>query len=166
MKYLLLLFLLASSVMLFPQSDNSYQIDIKNVKQTNSKTYEFEVYIKTPKSINLTSYQCIFTFNQSVINSGDLKLEYISNSSQLVNKPIKSELLFVDNQLQLAFASGPGLEQINGQKMIGKFRLSNTSDFTKDKLDLQWLLSGETGTIFSGTNYKNITTDFIFKPKP
>jgi hypothetical protein len=158
------------SLFIFPQnntkSNNAYQIEIKNSKKINNKTYEAEIYIKAQKKINLSAYQCAFTFNEKILNSGILKYEYVQGSSELNNKPLTSQIVTSGNQLILAFASGPGFEQIYIEKRIGTFRLTSTKDFIKkEKINLQWNFDGPINTIILGTDSKNITNYFNFKPK-
>ena len=144
--------LLLFSIFVFPQgNNNAYQIEVKSSKKINNKTYEAEIYIKAPKKINLSAYQGAFTFNQKILSGGTLKYEYVQGSSQLNNKPMTSQIVTSNNQLMLAFASGPGLEQIDKEKRIGTFRLTSTKDFVKnEKIYLEWNFDNKINTIIMG----------------
>lgn len=164
MKYINILFVFLFAYSLFAQSNNAYQIELRNVKSVDKKTYEFEVYIKAPKDINISAYQCAFTFNKKMLSGGEMTLEYISGTSQMVNKPIAAKI--EPNGNHLAFASGPGFEQIKYEKLLGKFRIKNTTDFIKnEKINLQWDFTSVINTIITGTNSDEITKWFYFKPK-
>lgn len=162
-----LIFLLFN-LFIFPQgnSSNTYQIEVKNSKKINNKIYEIKIYIKAPKKINLSAYQCAFTFNEKILNGGTLKYEYVYGSSELNNKPMTSQIVTSNNQLMLVFASSPGFEQIDTEKRIGTFRLTSTKDFVKnEKVYLQWNFNNKINTIIIGADSKDITNWFYFKTK-
>jgi hypothetical protein len=163
MKYLSILLAFLFAYTSFAQSENAYQVELKNIKSVDKKTYEFEVYIKAPKDINISAYQCAFIFNKNML-SGEVSFEYISGTSQMVNKPITAKV--EPNGNHLAFASGPGFEQIKSEKLLGKFRIKSTTDFIKnEKINLQWDFTSVINTIITGTNSDEITKWFYFKPK-
>ena len=52
-----------------------YEMSLRNDIFISDKQYEFDVYIKsTSGKINLTSYQIILSFNESIKNNGELIL--------------------------------------------------------------------------------------------
>ena len=82
------LFIIIMFIYSFNNLFAQYQMSLANDVQTNSMVYEFDVFIKsTAGSINLTSYQLVFTFNTSIANGGSLSFSYISGSSGLSNTP-------------------------------------------------------------------------------
>ena len=168
MKKIILIIFFTTFYMLaaFAQSDNAYQIEIRKAVKINTKTYEFEVYIKAPKLINISAYQLIFKFNEKILSGNDLTFEYIDGTSQMKNKPLVSQIVMSGTERLLSTASGPGFEQISKEVMIGKFRLKSKTEFVKkEKINPMWNFSGKINTIIMGTNSKDITTDFAFKPK-
>ncbi len=163
MKFLFLMILLFSPLIL-PQSSNAYQVTASNITQINNTTYQFNVSIKGPKYINISAYQCAFTFNKQLLNYGKLSFKYITSTSKMNNKPITAQVINLNNNITLIFASGPGSDKIKSKTSMGTFQLKTTKPFKKDvKLDLTWKLNGEINTIFVSDNAKDITNKFNFK---
>jgi hypothetical protein len=135
-------------------------MSIDNCSKLNDKTIEFEIYIQTSAtSFILTSYQCAFTFNSEIINGGSISLNYVLGSSQLNNYPnFGIGVNNLDNQLELTFASLVGTDTVNNAyKRVGKFKLTNTANFTGLGFSLLWNFTGSINTILTGANFINIT---------
>ncbi len=108
-------------------------------------------------NIQISAYQVAFSFNQEIINNGQLKFEYIEGSSQLSLIPSSTEIR--DNRL--SFYSYVSDVLLNGEKRLGRFRLSNTRPFNKVKVNLQWAFDSKTNTvIINGSN--TVTNQFSF----
>jgi len=153
--------LLSFSLVSFSQVKKPYTIEIRSSKKIDRYTYQFEIWIKSNTAVNITSYQCSFKYNNSIVNSGELKFNYVNNSCQLNNKPITYKL-FTLNDL-IAFASGPGNDIVKGEKRIGTFTIKNTNEFKKgERINLQWNFDGAEKTIILGNDFEEITNSFNF----
>jgi hypothetical protein len=143
-------------------AQTGYLMSITNGTKINSKTIEFEVYIKsTSDSFVLTSYQCAITFSQFIINNGNLSFSYIPGTSDFLYLPPLSAVGLINEQgvYDMTFACmPPGQEVItSAQKRVGRFRLSNTYPFEGNSYILKWDFSGRLSTILTGQYYTNIT---------
>lgn len=141
-------------------AQNEYLMKFSNCKRINDKTIQFDVEIAaTSSNFLLTSYQCVFTFNNEIVNGGEINFNYVPNSSQLINHP--SYGIGVnnnDNQTELTFASLAGSDSITSIiKRMGTFRLSNSIPFIGNGFSLHWDFTGIINTILTGTNFINIT---------
>ncbi len=130
-KYCLFILLLISHVT-FINAEVNYSMELRNGVMIDHRTYEFEVYIKaTNQDFILTSYQCVFLFNTSIINNGYLTFSYVDGTSELNNEPVLSVgIKDFSGTKKLTFASLPGNEIIHQNDIrIGKFRFKNTTTF-------------------------------------
>ncbi|MBK7104210.1 MAG: T9SS type A sorting domain-containing protein [Ignavibacteriae bacterium] len=146
------------NISLFAQSD--YIIKLINPIQIDNKNLEFDVTINsTGPDFILSSYQCAFTFDLTFNNSDSISLEYSVNSSELANIPVYIIGFDTsDQQNKLIFISGIGNDIISGkEKLIGKFRISSTKEFTEESLNLKWNFTGAVNTILTDINFLNIT---------
>ncbi len=133
---------------------------IENGSKVSDTVIEFDIYLKSASSyFILTSYQCVFTFNDEIINNGNISFSYVPGSSQLINIPTYGiGLNTIDNQLKLTFASLVGSDTIySTPKRIGKFRIINSQPFTGLGLSLNWNFSGIINSILTGEYFANIT---------
>lgn len=147
----------------FANPQINYIMKIENCSKINNTTIEFEVSIlSTEDPFLLTSYQCVFTFNDEIINGGNLSFHYLSNSSQLSNQPSYGiGINNSDNQIELTFASLAGNDTISvSSRKIGRFRLSNSESFSGNGFSIYWNFSGNINTIITGENFINITNPF------
>ena len=126
-----------------------YQMSLSNDVQTNSMVYEFDVFVKsTAGSINLTSYQLVFTFNTSIANGGNLSFSYISGSSGLSNTPTVNVGITNDGGTEnLVAGSNPGSDNVSTTDIkVGRFRITNTVPFSTDKTNIAWDFAGGNAT--------------------
>ena len=141
-------------------AQSQYQMNIANGVLVNSKTFEFDVFIRSiSDAFLLTSYQCSLTFNNDIANSGSLSFSYIPGSSKLFNTPYAGIGLNSSDGIQkLTFASMPGIDTINQTAIkVGRFRLRNTNIFNSVDPDINWNFDGHITTILTGSNFSNIT---------
>ena len=135
-------------------------MSLENAVKVNDTIVEFEVYLKSASTpFVLTSYQCVFTFNNEITNGGNISFSYVAGSSQLDNIP--SYGIGVNNndsQQKLTFASLAGSDSISSiSKRVGKFRLNNSMPFVGLGLNILWNFSGVINTILTGAYFINIT---------
>ena len=142
-------------------SDTGYSIEISNIEKVSSNALEFDVYIKAKTTqFELTSYQCAFSFNNSITSGSIFSFTYINGSSQLKNIPpvVGIGVNSSDSELKLTFASLPGSEFIPTSYIkIGRFRLTTSGVFNDQPLDIRWSFDGKINTILTGTNFEEIT---------
>ena len=142
-------------------STPDYLIEVSNIERLDSKTIEFDIYIKSQSSqFELTSYQCVFSFNQALINSGVLSFSFIDATSQFSSLTPKVGIGInnSDGISKLTFASMPGSEFITSiNKRVGKFKLTTNGSFNNIPLEIKWCFDGKINTILTGTNFDNIT---------
>ena len=158
--YLTLLFSLffISSPLSFSQTN--YIMSIDNGRYINNNTYEFDIYIKSSGvDFELTSYQCVLSFNNNLVKDGTLSFNYVGGSSELSNFPISSiGINSTDKFKELTFASMPGSDNISGNfKKVGTFHLETSNSFEINKPEISWNFDGMIGTILTGSKYENIT---------
>ena len=141
-KYsLLILFLMMFCFNTYAQ----YEMSLRNDVFISDNQYEFDVYIKsTSGKINLTSYQIVLSFNESIKNNGELTFEYIPGSSQLINTPDASVGIVSDLQNDnLTAASGPGNDTITYIAVkIGTFRIIGSNSFGITTPNIDWKFGG------------------------
>jgi hypothetical protein len=126
----------------------------------SDNTYEFDVIIKSNSdAFTLTSYQASLVFNQQAVNGGQISFSYVEGTSELLNVPaIGVGLNLTDGVPKLTFASLPGEDVINSSYVrIGHFRLQNTNSFIGD-LNINLNFNGKITTIFTGSNFVDITS--------
>jgi hypothetical protein len=150
--------LLVFSTLIFPQPN--YLMGLENAARINDTIIEFEVYIRSNSApFILTSYQCAFTFNNEIINGGNISFSCVEGSSQLNNIPYYGiGVNNYDNQLKLTFASLVGSDTVSSiSKRVGKFRLRNSVPFDGLGLSVLWSFSGIVNSILTGAYFVNIT---------
>lgn len=141
-------------------SQTDYLMTLANPIQNNTKTLEFDIKIKGSDTIFLlSSYQCSLTFNLNLLESDSISLEYLHDSSELGNPPINIiGYDTTDGMNKLVFVSGIGSDSIaNEEKIVGKFKITSTVDFTVDDLNLKWNFNGIANTILTGSDFNDIT---------
>ncbi|MEJ2615085.1 MAG: discoidin domain-containing protein [Ignavibacteriaceae bacterium] len=142
-------------------SGTDYSIEISNIEKVNSSSLEFDVYIKSQTTqFELTSYQCVFSFNKDISNSSSFSFSYINDTSQLTNIPPEAGIGVnnSDGELKLTFASLPGSEFISTKYIkIGRFRLTTDGTFNNQPPEIKWCFSGKINTILTGANFEEIT---------
>lgn len=134
-------------------------MSIEGLEDLSSDSVEVEVYIEGKSDdFMLTSYQCAFSFNQSVLLS-NLSFQYIPESSELVNQPdLYIGVDNIDGEYELTFVSYIGNDIITSTKsLIGRFIISADNLSELKKLNLQWNFDGTINTILTGENFDNIT---------
>ena len=142
-------------------SNSNYFAEVTNIEKINSNTIEFDIYIKGQTApLELSSYQCVFTFNKDISTSQNLSFTYIPGSSQLKN--IEPEVgIGINNSdgvAKLTFASMPGNELITSTSTkIGRFNLTTDGSFNDLPLNLKWCFDGKINTILTGANFEDIT---------
>lgn len=85
-----LYFVMSIAIWIFPVGVSgqwSASLRIANQAQVLPNTYEYEVYIQNTSSqpIRLHSYQFGVGFDTSILNGGQLQVQYVDSSSQLTN---------------------------------------------------------------------------------
>lgn len=145
----------------FSQVD--YTMSILNGEKVNSKTIEFDVYIKSNSgNFILSSYQCAIKFSQNIINGGSLSFSYIPNTTDLQNLPPLSAVGILNEQgvNTLTFGSVQPINReiiTTAQTRVGRFRLSNPQIFSGNNFSLKWDFDGNIKTILTGLFFSNIT---------
>ena len=138
------------------------QVSIENIVKTDDRTYEFDVFIEGD-NFELTSYQGALGFNESIVNGGTLTFQYLTGTCEINNPPAFGlGVNSTDGPMELTFGSGPGSDFITDKKRLGKFRLSNTNDFTTEDIDISWNFTGFINTIFTGEGFNDITNTLLF----
>lgn len=138
----------------------SYLMKLTNPNQNNSKSFEFDIVINsTDTNFIISSYQCSFTFNLNLQQNDSIKMQYKENSSDLANAPINIlGYITSDGVDELVFASGIGNDTISQEeKVLGKFIITSTVDFSFEDLNLIWDFSGSINTIIADANFSDIT---------
>lgn len=135
-------------------------MSIDNGRYINNNTFEFDIYINSnTEPFELTSYQCVLSFNKNLAKDGTLRFIYVDGSSDLSNFPVSSiGINSTDNFKELTFASMPGSDNISGDsKKVGTFQLESSNSFEINKAEISWNFDGMIGTILTGSQYENIT---------
>ncbi len=141
-------------------SQVNYVMSINNGRYINNNTFEFDIYINSnTEPFELTSYQCVLSFNKNLVKDGTLRFIYVDGSSDLSNFPVSSiGINSTDNFKELTFASMPGSDNISGDsKKVGTFQLESSNSFEINKPEISWNFDGMIGTILTGSQYENIT---------
>lgn len=138
-----------------------YQMSVANVQRVSNQVYEFDIFIKSiNQNFHLTSYQCALSFNQSIINNGNLNFVYLQGSSELLYLPPLTAvgLISTYGSYVLTFASFAESELITqNQKRVGRFRLTNSVSFLNSEINIRWRFIGLINTIITGSNFTDIT---------
>ena len=161
MKNNILLVVMALLLTTASYSQTGYLARLANGIIVNSNTYEFDVLLRsTGSTFQLTSYQAAFTISNNFTKGGSITFSYINGSSNFTSIPpsIAIGSNTIDGSLELAFASMPGNESITSTEVrIGRFRLTNTTEFGYCSPAINWDFTGASNTIFTGNNFTNIT---------
>ncbi|MGE5798082.1 MAG: T9SS type A sorting domain-containing protein [Ignavibacteria bacterium] len=156
--YLILLISLFSNSFIYSQVN--YVMSIDNGRYINNNTFEFDIYINSnTEPFELTSYQCVLSFNKNLAKDGTLRFIYVDGSSDLSNFPVSSiGINSTDNFKELTFASMPGSDNISkDSKKVGTFQLETWNSFEINKAEISSNFDGMIGTILTGSQYENIT---------
>jgi hypothetical protein len=133
----------------FNNSFAQYQMSLTNDVQTSTTEYEFDVFVKsTLGTIDLTSYQLVFTFNKEITNGGNLSFSYLSGSSALSNPPTIGVGITNDGGIQnLTAGSNPGYDYVSTSNVkIGRFKITNTVPFSIHMANVAWDFAGGNAT--------------------
>jgi hypothetical protein len=130
-----------------------YQMSLENDVTVDTKTYEFDVIIRsTSGTINLTSYQFFLTYNAAIVNGGTLSFTYIGGTSASALSPMGTGI-YPDGASNLGTGSSAGSDGIDvAGKRLGRFRLKNTVDFAQVAANLAWDFSGALKTVVNVDN--------------
>ncbi len=143
------LFIIILFIGCFNNSFAQYQMSLTNDVQTSTTEYEFDVFVKsTLGTIDLTSYQLVFTFNKGIANGGNLSFSYLSGSSGLSNPPNVGIGITDDGGTQnLIAGSNPGYDYVSTSNVkIGRFRITNTVPFSIQIANVAWDFAGSDAT--------------------
>ncbi|QQS34907.1 MAG: discoidin domain-containing protein [Ignavibacteriales bacterium] len=158
---LLLVVVMALLIPFASYSQTGYLARLANGVIVNSNTYEFDVLLRsTGSNFQLTSYQGAFTISQNFTKGGTITFSYINSTSSFSSIPPSVAIgsNTIDGSLELAFASMPGNETITSSEVrIGRFRLTNTTEFGYCSPAINWDFTGASSTILTGTGFTNIT---------
>lgn len=145
MKRFINLFLLVFFLAGLSELSAQYKMILQNGAQTNSKTFEFDVYIQsTGADFTLTSYQVCFTYNSAIVNGGTLTFSYIPGSTQLSIAPISTTIISDGGTSNLISGSNPGSQTVSTTPLkVGRFRLTNTNNFGIASMVVNWDFAGD-----------------------
>jgi hypothetical protein len=135
-------------------------MSIDNGRYIGVNIYEFDIYIKSNgDSFELTSYQCVLSFNNKLSKKESLTFRYLEGTSELTNFPLSSiGINSTDKLEELTFASMPGSDNITEDpKKVGSFRLETSNSFEINKPEIGWNFEGMIGTILTGSHFENIS---------
>jgi len=154
---------------------NDYRMTIDNIKIESNTKIIFSIFIENlGEELELTSYQCVFSFNKQT-DPSNLSFTYIEGSSELINEP---NLIFgienKDSSIELFFVSRAGNDIILSKTLVGIFALEanldletkNTSSLESKRdietkniglLDIEWNFEGGVRTMVTGKYFTNIT---------
>lgn len=144
----------------FGLSQPDYNMNLTYPVIISEDVIEFEIYIRSiNNNFYLTSYQCSFLFNSKIANSGELNFTYVEGTSQLTNLPsFANGINSLDGVPKLTFASMADLDTITEmQKLVGRFRLQNTTAFPNVNPSITWNFDGIVSTLLTGEFFQNIT---------
>lgn len=144
----------------FGLSQPDYNMNLTYPVMISEDVIEFEIYIRSiNNNFYLTSYQCSFLFNSEIANSGELNFTYVEGTSQLTNLPsFANGINSLDGVPKLTFASMADLDTITEmQKLVGRFRLQNTTAFSNVNPSITWNFDGIVSTLLTGEFFQNIT---------
>lgn len=152
----ILLFLMEAALF----SQTNYLIKLTNPNQTSNNSLEFDINIKsTGSDFVLSSYQCTFSIDLPITNNDSIYFNYIDSTSELSNFPINVIGYDTTDGLgEIIFVSGIGNDIISDtEKLVGRFMIYSSIDFSLDELNLMWNFSGTANTILTGDNFSDIT---------
>lgn len=142
-------------------SQTEYLARLANGSIVNSNTYEFDVLLRsTGSNFQVTSYQCAFRISNNFTKGGTVTFGYIDATSafSIIPPSVGIGSNTIDGFLELTFASMPGAETITSSEIrIGRFRITNSTEFGYCSPGLNWNFDGASSTIFTGSNFSNIT---------
>ncbi|HAB50741.1 MAG TPA: hypothetical protein DCE80_00950 [Ignavibacteriales bacterium] len=141
-------------------SQSNYNMNLSYPVIISEDVLEFEIFIRSiSNNFYLTSYQCSFLFNSKIANGGELNFTYIEGTSQLTNLPtFANGINSLDGVPKLTFASMADLDTITEvQRLVGRFRLQNTTAFLNIYPNITWNFSGIVSTLLTGEFFQNIT---------
>jgi hypothetical protein len=137
---------------------------ITNGHLINDSTFQFDVEISAVAALEITSYQCVFSFYCNNYDNDSPTFSYIDGSSQLNNKPelgLSANLL--KKNIQLTFASIAGNDVVGTKAVrVGSFMVKRKEKFDLKTISLQWNFSGNNVTILTGPLFTNITNPSYF----
>lgn len=160
------IFFLFFTLQIFVQAQAHYLMKLTNPVQLNNKTLEFDLIIKsTGEDFSLSSYQCSFSFDLNIGLNDSIRFNYIENSSELDNYPVNViGYDTTDGLNKLIFVSGIGNDLITSEeKLVGKFTIYSSLEFSEENLKLEWNFKGSANTIVTGDNFTNITDSLNHK---
>jgi len=147
-------------------AQTNYLMKLSNPNQIDSNNLEFDIIINsTDTDFLLSSYQCSFSFDLNMTQNDSIWLKYRENSSELDNFPLNIVGHdSTDGINELIFVSGIGNDLISpDDKLVGRFKIYSTVDFTVENLKLSWNFTGSANTILTGENFSDITDSLNFK---
>lgn len=142
----------------FSQSD--YNMNLTCPVMISENVIGFDIYIRSiNNNFYLTSFQCSFLFNSEIANRGELSFTYVDGTSQLTNLPIFAiGINSLDGKPKLTLASMADLDTITETyKLVGRFRLLNTTAFLEIDPNITWNFDGIVSTILTNETFQNIT---------
>jgi hypothetical protein len=127
-----------------------YSCVTRNAKLVKPNVYQFDIYIypaaEATKALPMNNYQLAFSIENTnqVANYGTFTAAYITGSSQLTGfLPKNVVTLFIREKWILRingpFASSLGMDIPRSGLRMGTFQLTNTVDYAKKNIDMQWL---------------------------
>ena len=146
----------------------NFQLSLKNGNQLDSKTFEFDVFIKAVSptvSFTLVAYQVAMSFNSAISNNGELSFIYVNSSSNLLNEPSASfGISNTDGAPELFFASYLGEDLIESSDIkVGTFQIINSKEFASEMIDIKFDFIDNNTVILLGSDFTNITESGMYK---
>jgi len=153
---IILLFIIVDLIGLRAQNP-TYTCDLMNDIQVDSKTYEFDVYLKRTGSVvlEMANIQFGLTLNSQVINGGTISPILVAGTSELNPAQIPGAAKFTfqssKNCITLTAVANPGagsgtiISNLNNGTRIGRFRITNSVDFAAFQPNLTWTWTIQTG---------------------
>lgn len=156
----------------------TYQAILANDTLINSSNYEFDIYLHRTgdTALELASCQIGLTFDDNIRNGGVLSSSILpgssqlSNSSQIPDNPTVNNVVGTKRVFQLSPQSTPApgsgsiISNIMPGTRIGRFRISNTQNFSNIPANISWtFLSTEYQTKISA-NVGSSTSDITSQP--
>ena len=158
MKNIIILILINTSLSIFGQTN--YLMTLSNPVQNSSNSLDFDIIIKsTDTNFTLSSYQCALSFDLDLHQNDSTFLTYYENSSEISNSPLNIIGFDSTNGVdKFLFVSGIGNDIITQEaKIVGRFQINSTIDFSIENLHLMWNFEGTSNTILTGSNFIDIT---------
>ena len=158
MKKIIIFILLNTTLSMFSQTD--YLMSLSNPVQISSNTLDFDIIIKsTDTNFILSSYQCALSFDLDLGQNDSISLNFHDNSSEIGNPPFNIiGYDSTDGNDKLLFVSGIGTDIITTEeKVVGRFQINSSMNFSIENLRLLWNFDGSSNTILTGSNFVDIT---------